>query len=301
MNRIIKALAGESNAKKYAVYAAMATAVLLVIALVGLLVTSIVYNTTNSGEDVSNQDVSSGDGAPVTSKSNISYTVVSKIDSAKLGGELVNIRSSRSELINEAFETPIYYAVKSSDIQLLSDVQENLDAMLVAFYENNKSNSALNPEGKDNGKECTMPMVCSPDKTSFELKVCKTDASIAGDGNYAWIFTNAYKYGFVADGDKFTYVGVAAATYMNKNKVASYDNLVSTLKSNGGKTVSVSAADVETGKTVGYAMYYLAANGELKVPANYDYFVIGNNTDGYVVTVELSKKVAVTTTDTTAG
>ena len=42
------------------------------------------------------------------------------------------------------------------------------------------------------------------------------------------------------------------------------------------------------------------ADGELKAPTNYEYFVLGNATDGYVVTVNMSKKTAAASTDTTA-
>ena len=118
---------------------------------------------------------------------------------------------------------------------------------------------------------------------------------------YKWIYTNAYKYGFIYNEDTFTYVGLAAATYMKNKSVTSYDTFVSTLKANGDKNVAVSAINVETGKSATFQMYYIAAGAELKVPANYDYFAIGNSTDGYVVTVNMSKKTASASTDTAAG
>lgn len=293
MNRMIKALAGESNAKKYAVYAVMVTAVLLVIALVVLVTTSIAYTLSDTGEEVPAGEGDGGEGVSASSGANISYTVVTKIDETKLGGALVSVQENRSEMSGG-----LYYGAYA-DVKLAMDAQEALDKMLVDFYGGNSSNLVTDK----NSDKCTLPLLdnSTADGLSVEILVFNDDSTTYNVSAYKWIYENAYKYGFTYKEDTFTYVGSAATTYMNKNKITSYDNFISTLKSNGGKTVSVSVVDVETNKTVPYQMYYLAANGELKVPTNYDYFVIGNSTDGYVVTVNLSKKITVATTDTAAS
>ena len=52
---------------------------------------------------------------------------------------------------------------------------------------------------------------------------------------------------------------------------------------------------------VSYQMYYLAADAELKVPTNYEYTVIADGTNGYIITVDMSKKIQAETTDTDGG
>ena len=44
-------------------------------------------------------------------------------------------------------------------------------------------------------------------------------------------------------------------------------------------------------KSVTYQMYYLSADDELKVPTNYEYAVISDGQNGYVVTVNMSKPI----------
>jgi D-alanyl-D-alanine carboxypeptidase len=43
------------------------------------------------------------------------------------------------------------------------------------------------------------------------------------------------------------------------------------------------------------ASYYLAADGEHRVPTEHEYTVSGNNTDGYIVTVSIAKTAAKST------
>ena len=180
--------------------------------------------------------------------------------------------------------------MEKTDLTLAKDAQKQLDAMLVDFYDNNKSNTALVPEGKNEGKDCTMPMVCNSNGVTLVLKVCKNDASIVGDNNYTWIFNNAYKYGFIYDTNTFTYVGVAAANYHKMGTLATLANKLSAVAG----TASVNALSASN-KTTSYQLYYLSAAGELKVPTNYEYSVIANGNDGYVIVVDMSKKVATPT------
>ena len=294
MNRIIKALAGQSTAKKYAVYAAVVTAILLVIALVVLAVTSIAFAIGDGDDEVI--ETGGGDGGDVVNvnTSSVAYTVVSEFDEAVMGGELVKISDNRTELV----EGGLYYATYL-EATMVADAQQAIDNMLVEFYVNQKLN------GDTSSSNCNIPILKNHSKDGYSI-----DILIYGSGNdeattynvdlYKWIYTNAYKYGFIYNEDTFTYVGSAAATYMKNKSVTSYDTFISTLKANGDKNVAVSAYSVETGKTVTYQMYYIAADGELKAPTNYEYFVLGNATDGYVVTVNMSKKIAAASTDTTA-
>ena len=73
MNRIIKALAGQSTAKKYAAYAALVTAILLAIALVVLAVTSIAFAIGDGDDDVI--ETGGGDGGDVLNEKPSSLSI----------------------------------------------------------------------------------------------------------------------------------------------------------------------------------------------------------------------------------
>jgi D-alanyl-D-alanine carboxypeptidase len=123
--------------------------------------------------------------------------------------------------------------------------------------------------------------------------------SIYGVEKYEWIYTNAYKYGFInlentdaseeGESDIFRYVGVSHATYM-KTKRLTLDAYLEQLRS--------ATPDLPLLTKVGkitYASYYLAADGEHRVPTEHEYTVSGNNTDGYIVTVSIAKTAAKST------
>ena len=287
MSKIIDAVVGDGKtatpAKKYVVYAGIVTFVALVAAIAVLVVSSILFAVRDKAPEEP-----AGDQQQNTDNTNVSAAIeyantTADVLKAKIDSATVNVRNSRTPMKNSQYESPIYYAVEKTDLTLAKDAQKQLDAMLVDFYDNNKINTALVPEGKNEGKDCTMPMVCNSNGVTLVLKVCKNDASIVGDKNYDWIFKNAYKYGFIYDGNTFTYVGVAAATYQ---KMGTLETLVAKLKS---------ATENESVSGTKFQLYYVSAAGEIKVPTNYEYSVIANGTDGYVIVVDMSKKVATPT------
>ncbi|MBE6607354.1 MAG: hypothetical protein E7633_02190 [Ruminococcaceae bacterium] len=109
---------------------------------------------------------------------------------------------------------------------------------------------------------------------------------------YDWFVTNCHKYGFIHTGNTtnystFRYVGVAHATYMAKNGI-SLDEYLNTIKANTAQERLVISDDF--GKE--WWVYYVYASedsdstditvfGEL-------YSISGNNTDGFVVTIDTS-------------
>ena len=116
---------------------------------------------------------------------------------------------------------------------------------------------------------------------------------IYGVEKYDWIYANAYKYGFVniddpaasEDGGSglFRYVGVAHATYMKTKKLQ-----LSTYLEQLRSTTPDAPLLTKVGK-ITYASYYLSADGEILVPTEHEYTVSGNNTDGYIITVSITK------------
>lgn len=119
---------------------------------------------------------------------------------------------------------------------------------------------------------------------------------IYGVEKYDWIYANAYKYGFVNIDDSaaseesgsglFRYVGVAHATYMKTKKIQ-----LSTYLEQLRSTTPDAPLLTKVGK-ITYASYYLSANGEILVPTEHEYVVSGNNTDGYIITVSITKSAA---------
>lgn len=116
---------------------------------------------------------------------------------------------------------------------------------------------------------------------------------IYGVEKYDWIYSNAYKYGFVNIDDSaaseesgsglFRYVGVAHATYMKTKKIQ-----LSTYLEQLRSTTPDTPLLTKVGK-ITYASYYLSADGEILVPTEHEYTVSGNNTDGYIITVSITK------------
>ena len=122
---------------------------------------------------------------------------------------------------------------------------------------------------------------------------------IYGVEKYDWIYANAYKYGFVNIDDPaaseesgsglFRYVGVAHATYMKTKKLQ-----LSTYLEQLRSTTPDAPLLTKVGK-ITYASYYLSADGEILVPTEHEYVVSGNNIDGYVITVSITKVAAKST------
>ena len=117
---------------------------------------------------------------------------------------------------------------------------------------------------------------------------------------YDWLYKNCYKYGFIIrypEGKEsitgieeynyyFRYVGVAHATYMEKEDLC-LEEYLELLKSehDAENPLTVRGAD---GKK--YEIYYVAVDGSatVKYPTNYAYSISGTNEGGVVVTVDRS-------------
>ncbi len=108
---------------------------------------------------------------------------------------------------------------------------------------------------------------------------------------YDWFVTNCHKYGFIHTGDTnsystFRYVGVAHATYMAKNNI-SLEEYLNAVKANTSQNRLVISDD--SGKE--WWVYYVYSSEEetTSVTVFGDLYTIsGNNTDGFVVTIDTS-------------
>ncbi|MBQ2862736.1 MAG: D-alanyl-D-alanine carboxypeptidase family protein, partial [Clostridia bacterium] len=142
---------------------------------------------------------------------------------------------------------------------------------------------------------------------AFDLKVEENGAGVPirnADAQYLWIYDNCYKYGIIyrypsnkteitgvsmsassTHADHFRYVGVAAATAMQKNGWC----LEQFIAEMNNYTYDGEHLKVEAHDGVKYEMYFYPANAEgetqVKVPDGAEYSISGNNIDGFIVTV----------------
>ena len=287
----------KTPAKRYTAIAVMITAGLLAVALVVLIVSSIAFAAIDSGSGDASAGGSSGEGDfdGGATGGTVTYSTVTKdaLDK-KLSANLVSIRSNRTEFAGGG-DSDQYYASTTSD-KLTPDAQKALDTMLIAFYEANKEALVTNTGSDD----CNIPYVTeAKDGATFIIKAYDEESDLSKT-TYKWIYDNASKYGFIYSGNKFTYVGVAVASYMKTSSLTSVSALVENLKGRTGN-VSISAVAVGATKATSYQIYYVSTDGELKAPSNYEYSVIAGGTNGYVIVVDMSKKIAVTTPETSAA
>lgn len=109
---------------------------------------------------------------------------------------------------------------------------------------------------------------------------------------YDWFITNCHKYGFIHTGDTsnystFRYVGVAHATYMAKNNI-SLEEYLSVVKANTSQDRLVISDDSGKEWWV-YYVYFFEEEETTDITVFGDlYSISGNNTDGFVVTIDTS-------------
>lgn len=140
--------------------------------------------------------------------------------------------------------------------------------------------------------------------TSLTLKYHSDHSTKVTENNlkkdFAWIAEHAHEYGFIIryPGECEThtgfnsntrvhlrYVGVAHATYIHEQGIC-FDEYISLLRSRTytyESPLTVIAGD----KT--YAVYYVKSTGDptiIKAPKGASYTISGDNSDGYIVTVE---------------
>ncbi|MGI5825647.1 MAG: M15 family metallopeptidase [Bacillota bacterium] len=121
------------------------------------------------------------------------------------------------------------------------------------------------------------------------------------EGSYAWVAENCHKYGLVNRYDEskqeltgimdepwhYRYVGVPHS-YVMYNKNLCLEEYIENLKYYSYKGEHLKVA-VDSGTE--YEIYYVNSsfrNG-VPVPKNYEYEISGNNADGFIVTVNMSK------------
>lgn len=144
-----------------------------------------------------------------------------------------------------------------------------------------------------------------------------TDLDYQGQGDFAWINENCYKYGFIvrytenkekitqirSEPWHFRYVGIAHATYMTKNDLCleEYIDLLRDKYNYESEHLQVTTDD-----GAHYEIFFVpSSDGDettnVPVPSGCKYDISGNNSDGFIVTVHKDEKTELgqETADTT--
>lgn len=218
------------------------------------------------------------------------------------------------------------YQISSTDIELDSFILSKLNEMTETFFELTGEGGLLIKSAyrsyesqkeifdyrvERDGKEEALKYVALPGESehhtamAFDMSVYKDGANtyIEDEEEYLWIYENAHKYGFVLrypeskaditgiayEAWHFRYVGVPHAYYMYKEGLVleEYLELLKNEHSYDGIHLTFDADDGNS-----YEIYYVPAadRGETEIilPSGYEYTVSGNNTDGFIVTVNIS-------------
>ncbi len=219
------------------------------------------------------------------------------------------------------------YKFRDTGMMFDETAAEELNRMLVDFYENTNNgnvniistyrdietqqriyNSKLSYYGGD--VETTEKWVALPGASEHHTGLAVDFGIYTNDGEsydfrgekeYAWINTNCYKYGFIVRYDSaktditgiayepwhFRYLGVPHAEIISGTELC-YEEYISYIKAfpyDGDHMYFTS----ETGAK--YEIFYVKSQGAvttIELDEDADYFVSGNNVDGFIVTITLS-------------
>ena len=306
MANMFSSLFSNNRSKKMTLIIAI-TAALLVVALLALAIVSIVNATRDPEEE---EPAPNPNGIPagfVTTtfaenqlyKGNLiavndtyAYNVEVNADV-----ETVTIQNGRAKI-----DGTNLYSTNATQTLVQKEALDAMNAMLLAFYE---------ASGDDNvwvniGSTGAATGIYAAGNT-FELRYTTgvsgaEKPAITDSDTYNWIFTNAYKYGFVqmfeapsaetttaenatateSQEHIFRYVGTVHAQLMQDKKIATFDAYLTFLRENTSASKPVGA----TVDKKAYKVYYLAKDAQQIIPEKYkDACVIsGDNMSGYIVT-----------------
>ena len=239
-----------------------------------------------------------------------------------LGDEdLVNIADANAEKDID------YLSLPDNSYTILRRVYEPLSAMVTDFY-NIYYNDTLEIYGSYRSKqyqqeiydrydgqldEDGFPKAALPGHSEHETGLAfdfseTVNGDYQGQGDFAWINENCYKYGFVvrytdkkreitgfrAEPWHFRYVGIPHATYMTKNDLCleEYIELLREKYTYDGEHLQITDDN-----GAHYEVFFTPSKDsedftDVPVPSGYRYEISGNNVDGFIITVHKDEKVA---------
>lgn len=248
--------------------------------------------------------------------SSIRYSTISKNNQEIHVGDLLLVNNDHYFdpesaqdliLIDGTQGNPKTYTVAYPSWKLNATTLNAFNKMMGVYYEISgdggvKISSAYRSAADQEGK--TTPVGYSDHHTGYCLALRKVDGGYLEDTH--WIYENGHRYGFIQrypneKADKtyvsdyeycIRYVGIPHATYMAQNDLC-LEEYVALLRSSytGSNHLSITGGD---GKS--YEVYYVNASAEsvtsLEVPQNYAFTISGDNVGGFIVTVDLSQRLA---------
>ena len=191
-------------------------------------------------------------------------------------------------------------------LKRFSQVTDNTQVMIVSGYRNREYQSQLYEENLQQTGRHYSDTVTKPGHSehhtgySLDLGIYApgADQSYNGEGIYQWINKNSWRYGFIVrypEGKKegteidyepwhFRYVGAPHAQIMYENNWC-LEEYLSYIKK---YTVDKEHYKFTSCKKKKYEIYFVEGKTRktILVPENKNYWISGNNMDGYIVTVE---------------
>ena len=252
---------------------------------------------------VSNEDVHAGDLILVNTDT--AYVeenpteIVSiydhKTDNYHVSGTETSLRQPAVDALNQMLDA-FYVAAGHQDMIVISGYrtnaqqQELYDADLAETGEQTSTRVAL-PGHSEHESGYALDFSLYTDGVQYDYD---------GTGEYAWINENCAHYGYVlryaedkqdttgiqAEPWHYRYVGQPHATYMMENNVCLEEYLTLLKNYTADEPLSITNWDGEI-----YQVYYVAADTSadstyIMVPPDAKYTVSGNNSDGFIVTVD---------------
>lgn len=296
----------ERKKKQACATAIVITAILLVIAIIAFAVCQVVAATSNNDvdkeKDTGKQKIDLGEtisktiseeqiyaGNLLTLNSTTRYN--NKVD-------VINIQNSEDRPKTEAGKNS-YTASFKGTYYATVETTTALNKMLKDFYAAKKDDNifisgAYNADAVD-----TQDAIFSSGEAialsyfhDFATTQSTADQrSIQGVEIYKWIYSNCYKYGFVpvaSNSNIFKYIGnttEAQAHALAAKNMGSLDKYLNELKK---ATVDNPMAVNAEGTIIAYT----CPINDVKVPKNHSYKISGNNSNGVIVTVTLTKSTS---------
>lgn len=261
-------------------------------------------------------------GEPDGSSAQLDTTGYSKITMAKdqiYQGDLILVNrenvyrfpSDTENIVSVYLNKLSTYGVKDAELSLDQNVIKQFNALMQAHYEATYDTDIIIIRGYRTKEEQASLSAANADVPAAGYTELHTGLSFClglspqgyynTEGNHAWVQDNMPAYGFIlrypegkdaVTGEKastyqFRYVGVPHAIYITENQLTLEEYLES-LKDYtfGKKTLKLQIGDSQ------YEVYYTPAEATgdttVYVPANGNYTISGNNSDGFIVTCKLN-------------
>ena len=253
---------------------------------------------------------------PAQSDTTVRYTDIQKSNSDIRVGDLLLVNldhyydpASAQDLtvIGGTQGTPPTYEVPYPSWKLNANTLNAFNGMMKKYYELSgddsvKVSSAYRTAEDQAGK--ATPVGHSDHHTGYCLALRTVAGGYLEDDH--WIYQNGHRYGFIQrypseKSDKtgvndyeycIRYVGIPHATYISQNGLC-LEEYVELLKTSYTGDNHLQITDHNGAR---YEVYYVPASATettpIKVPSNYAFTISGDNAGGFIVTVDLSQRLA---------